>query len=75
MKKKICLAVLALTGLAGIVPVNAQGISINLNPNDRPYYTHGQSYFDGPRHYVWIGGHYSQRKHHWVPGHYALRRG
>ena len=69
MKTKICSALLALTALVGVVPAHAIGLSINLNPNDRPYYTHGPSYFNHGVRYVWVAGHVNRRGA-WVPGHY-----
>ncbi|HMJ05726.1 MAG TPA: hypothetical protein VK474_05675 [Chthoniobacterales bacterium] len=68
---KLCLIVLlAISALLLAPTVGAQGISIEIG--DRPYYTHGASYWDGGVEYYWVPGHRG-RHHRWVRGHYVGR--
>jgi hypothetical protein len=73
MKMKTCLAIATLAFLAAVGA--AQGVIINVDVNDRPYYVHGPGYYVGPRYYVWVPGHWIWRHHHHVRihGYYTVR--
>jgi len=74
MKKKIliCLAVV-LAASTPLVP-QANAIDFSVSVGDRPYY-YGQGYWHSGYYWVWVPGHYSQRRGHWMPGHYVRRGG
>ena len=45
--------------------------AVVVDVRDRPYYTHGPSYYVGRSYYVWRPGHVN-RYGTWIPGHYVL---
>ena len=48
--------------------VSADHIVVEIG--DRPYYTHGERYWNGDWEMIWVPGHWSEHGHHWVHGHY-----
>lgn len=48
---------------------------VSIAVGDRPYYTHGAGYWNGPRYYLWRGGHW--HRYHgrrvWLHGTYVVR--
>ena len=71
LHKLLIVAVLAASAALLAPEARAQLLSIEIG--DRPYYTHGASYWNGDVQYYWAPGHWSSR-HHWVRGHYVARR-
>jgi hypothetical protein len=69
--KKLVLLFVAVFGLSGL----ANAITINIDVNDRPYYSHGPGYWYGRVYYVWVPGHWGWHHHHkvWIHGHYRPR--
>jgi hypothetical protein len=65
--KKLLLVVTLAAGL--ILPNIARSAEIRVEVGDRPYYTHGERYWDGDWEMVWIPGHWDKH-HEWVHGHY-----
>jgi YXWGXW repeat-containing protein len=72
MKRLTALLFAAILTLSGLVPA-ANAVGVYISAGDRPYYTHGPYYYDGPRRYVWAPGHWTWRHHHrvWVHGYYG----
>lgn len=53
---------------------NAAELTIAIG--DRPYYTHGPHYVESGVRWVWVPGHWANKKGHkkvWIHGHYAKR--
>jgi hypothetical protein len=74
MKKKLVVLLTVLLGVSGVPFAN--GITVNVEVGDRPYYIHGPGYWVGRVYYVWVPGHWARRHHHrvWIHGHYIVRR-
>ncbi len=70
-RKVLLAAILVGSALVPITNSHAQGISIAIG--DRPYYTHGSSYWDHDVRYVWVPGHRGRHGRGWVRGHYQAR--
>lgn len=51
------------------------GPSVSVVVADRPYYTRGSGYFLRGSRYVWVGGHYANRRggRVWIHGRYVAR--
>jgi len=49
--------------------------SVTVEVGDRPYYTHGPSYYAGHTYYAWRPGHWRWRhgQRVWIHGHYVVR--
>lgn len=76
MKYKLAVLLGAIMCAGGVmVPKTAEALRINIHINDRPYYTHGEWYWNGGVRWYWIPGHWAWRHHHrvWIQGHYAPR--
>src|ERR1700694_756047 len=71
MKTKLAVLTVALLSACMLIRPSAMaiGISINLDPNDRIYYTEGPSYWDDGYEWVWIPGHWGEH-HRWIHGQY-----
>ncbi len=66
----------SLAGLVGIgllLPAaRSQAQLFNISIGDRPYYSHGASYWDGDTHYVWAPGR-ANSGGRWIHGRYIVR--
>ena len=72
MKTVRKLLLIAAIGFAALAPLsNAQAQRITVAIGDRPYYTHGASYWHNGARYVWVPGH--RGPYGWVRGHYVVR--
>jgi hypothetical protein len=71
MKTKLAVLTVILLSVCVLIRPSAMafGFSINLDPNDRIYYTDGPSYWDDGYEWIWVGG-YWDNHHHWIRGHY-----
>jgi hypothetical protein len=71
MKTKLAVLTVVLLSVCVLMGPSAKaiGISIDLNPNDRVYYTDGPSYWDDGYEWVFVGGHWGDH-HRWISGHY-----
>ena len=60
---------------SGYYPGYASTGYISVAVGDRPYYTHGQGYWAGPRYYTWHHGYWHRNHGHrvWVHGNYVVR--
>jgi hypothetical protein len=74
MKRKILILLAVVVGAGSAFVPQAQAIDFSISVGDRPYY-HGGGYWHSGYYWVWVPGHYSQRRHRWVPGHYVRRGG
>jgi hypothetical protein len=70
MIKKTLLLV-AIIALSFIFPAAIQAQSFHIELGDRPYYSHGPTYWDNDWEMVWVQGHWSEYGHHWIHGHYV----
>jgi len=74
MKRLIVLSLLVILTLCGLDPA-ANAVGVFISAGDRPYYNHGPYYYDGPRRYGWVPGHWAWRRHHtvrvWTHGYYV----
>jgi hypothetical protein len=68
IKNKLLLVAIAVSILLPAA-VGAQGITIQVG--DRPFYTHGDRYWDRDSEMVWVPGHMSQDGRHWIHGQYV----
>jgi hypothetical protein len=67
--KKLALLFAALFCMSGfITSANAIGISIEIG--DQPYYIHGARYWSGGVWWCWVPGHWGPRHRVWIHGHY-----
>lgn len=67
IKKTLLLIAIAATGVIFPTVVQA-GLRIELG--DRPFFSHGDRYWEGDYEMIWIAGHWSEHGHHWIHGHY-----
>jgi hypothetical protein len=74
MKRKILILLALVATVSAPLVQQAEAIDFSISVGDRPYY-HGGGYWHHGYYWVWVPGHYSQRRHGWVPGHYVRRGG
>jgi hypothetical protein len=67
--KKLLLAALAATSIIFPAAIQAQHFQIEIG--DRPYYRHGDRYWDNDWEMIWVPGHWSHHHQQWVHGHYV----
>lgn len=74
MKRKILILLALVVAVSAPMVPRSEAIDFSISVGDRPYY-HGGGYWHQGYYWVWVPGHYSQRRHHWIPGHYVKRGG
>jgi hypothetical protein len=72
MKKKILILLAVVLAIGTPLAPQASAAEFSISVGDRPYY-HGGGYWHQGYYWVWVPGHYSDRRGHWVPGHYVRR--
>ena len=72
MKRKILILLAAVVAVTTPLVPQSHAIGFSISVEDRPYY-HGGGYWHQGYYWVWVPGHYSERRRGWVPGHYVQR--
>jgi hypothetical protein len=68
IKHKLLLAAIIATSI--LIPAAVRADSIQIQIGDRPFYNHGERYWDNDYEMVWAPGH-MERGNHWVHGQYV----
>jgi len=72
MKRKILILLAAIVAVTAPLVPQASALRFSIAVGDRPYY-HGGGYWHEGYYWVWVPGHFSERRGIWVPGHYVRR--
>ena len=71
IKNKLLLVAIIATSILIPAALRADGVSIQIG--DRPFYNHGERYWNGDYAMIWVPGHMSRYGHHWIHGQYYVR--
>ena len=69
IKNKLLLVAIIATSILIPAALRADGVSIQIG--DRPFYNHGERYWNGDYAMIWVPGHMSRYGHHWIHGQYV----